>query len=139
MPQEVSKPDVELAGQVVRFVYQSDDQSYSVARLQPDSGGEQITLAGPLFGLREGAPVVVRGTFLDHPRVCRQLKVTSIELKLPTTAQGIRAYLEHVGVKGVGKGLSKRLVDAFGERTVEVLDQEPEEVMRVLGKKRGTD
>jgi exodeoxyribonuclease V alpha subunit len=137
MTQDRAPPELELTGHIGRFIFQSDDQSYAVARFEPDGSTAEIVVAGPLHGIREHEPVLVRGAFIDHPRFGRQFKISSAELKLPSTARGIARYLERGGVKGIGKALAKRLVDAFGERTVEVLDGEPHEIKRVLGQKRG--
>src|SRR5262245_16712015 len=132
MTQDRASPELELTGHIGRFIYQSDDQSYAVARFEPEGSASEIIIAGPLVGIREREPVLVRGAFIDHPRFGRQFKISSAELKLPSTARGIERYLERGGVKGIGKALAKRLVDAFGDRTVEVLDNEPEAVQRVL-------
>src|SRR5262245_33342994 len=119
MTQDRAPPELELTGHIGRFIFQSDDQSYAVARFQPDGSTAEIVVAGLLHGIRENEPVLVRGAFIDHPRFGRQFKISSAELKLPSTARGIAHYLERGGVKGIGKALAKRLVDAFGDRTRE--------------------
>jgi exodeoxyribonuclease V alpha subunit len=46
---------------------------------------------------------------------------------------GVVAYLSSGLIKGIGKKIAERIYDAFGDKTLEVLDQHPEELLNIHG------
>jgi len=62
-----------------------------------------------------------------------QLKVESIEHLAPGSREGILRFLSSGLIKGVGPGIAEKLVEAFGEKTLDVLNNAPEKLMKVRG------
>lgn len=66
------------------------------------------------------------------------MRVETYEAVAPATADGIRAYLGSGLIRGLGPVMAGRLVDLFGEHTLEVIESSPERLTEVegIGKKR---
>lgn len=52
---------------------------------------------------------------------------------MPTTVEGIQAYLSSGLIQGLGPKLAQRLTEHFGAQTLEVIDKEPERLYEVPG------
>lgn len=145
----------QVCGVVERVSYHDEASQFTVARLRCDEGGASseravggggggggaraaVTIVGRMPALQEGEWVQCEGRFVDDPQWGRQFQVTSCEVASPTTAHGIQRYLGSGLVKGVGPELARRIVERFGERTLQVLETEPERLREVegIGRKR---
>ena len=129
-------------GLVRRITFHNPDNDYTIARIEPETKGKQaaegITVVGVMTGIAEGQTVEVGGTWEDHPKYGRQLKLESCRLVYPTTEEGIRRFLSSGLVKGVGKKFAERIVARFGRDTLKVLEENPRRLLEVpgLGRKR---
>ena len=52
---------------------------------------------------------------------------------LPSTEQGIRAYLASGSLKGIGGKTADAIVDRFGAHSLEILEHEPERLLEIRG------
>ena len=62
-----------------------------------------------------------------------QFLVESYTELLPQTEDGIYHYLASGLIKGVGPRTAERIVERFGERTFEVIEQYPESLLEIRG------
>lgn len=130
-------PERVVEGTVERIVYTARDGAFTVARLQPPDGGELCTVVGALPGVPVGARLRVRGHDVDDARFGKQLRLTGYVELAPETLEGMRRYLGSGLIKGVGKELARRIVERFGEHTLDVLEREPYRIAEVPGIGRG--
>jgi exodeoxyribonuclease V alpha subunit len=72
------------------------------------------------------------------PQYGRQFQVEAYDTMLPATVQGIRRYLGSGLIKGIGPKMAERIVEHFGQATLEVIEQQPGRLVEVpgLGPKR---
>ena len=139
-----------LSGAVERITFYNAENGYTVLRLRPDSGrGSQpvpasglsrdglITVVGNLPELSPGEHLHLEGHWDKHPRHGSQFKAEVCEQTLPATIAGIQSYLGSGMIKGIGPKLAERIVNHFQEKTLDVIEQEPERLLRVPG--IGTD
>lgn len=113
--------DSTVCGEVLRIVYESDDGLYSVLRLLTEEHKE-VTLVGPLGGVLEGQDIQAEGRWETHKEHGRQFRVKDFRAVLPTSKKGIERYLASGFIPGVGPKLAHKLVNHFGEDTLNVLD-----------------
>ena len=133
----------ELRGVVERITYQNPDNGYTVARLSPegrDAGSAPgtaderlVTLVGTLPDLQPGEAIVAQGFWRNDPRHGWQFQAVDYRTALPATVQGMKRYLGSGLVKGIGPVMAGRIVDAFGEATFAVVDEQPERLTEVAG------
>jgi exodeoxyribonuclease V alpha subunit len=103
-----------------------------VARLDPE-GGPGTTIVGTIFPVAEGEEIKVTGAWKRHPRYGLQFHVDHWCKVDPATLEGIEKYLGSGLIKGIGPSYAKRLVDAFGLDTLQILTEQPLRVLEVEG------
>ncbi len=126
----------ELEGVVESLLFASEDSGYSVVKLR--SGGQLVTAVGNLASPVPGERLHLKGRWTNHPRFGRQFAVEEYESHAPATVEGIERYLSSGLIPGIGGELARRIVRAFGEQTLEVLDRQPQRLSEVegIGRKR---
>ncbi|MCA8954736.1 MAG: AAA family ATPase, partial [Planctomycetes bacterium] len=133
----MSKPnessDVTVEGTIERFTFRNPDSGWAVLRLAEEGTGQVVTVVGPMAQLKEGQRLRVRGQRDAHPRFGPQLKAVTFEAVAPSTAAGIEAYLASGLVKGIGPATAEKIVAEFGDDTLRVIEEEPEQLRRVRG------
>jgi len=80
-----------------------------------------------------GEQMVLRGQWTLHPDYGRQFKIESYESYKPTELKSIERYLASGMIAGVGPSTAKRLVSYFGEKTLDVMEHDPERLKEVPG------
>ena len=124
---EESKETVE--GTVKSVVYHNDENGYTVLHVEIPSGFalrqlNEITIVGKTQAVWEGEEVSATGEWVTDKTHGRQFKADSIVCVAPKSLVGIERYLASGLIKGVGKVLAKRIVDTFGEETLNVLSHQ---------------
>ena len=123
----------QLRGTVERLVFSSPDTHYVVARLRPKDTADLVTITGRLPELKEGEEVWLEGRWRTHKRYGRQFEVERYRIEVPTTTVGIERYLASGLVHGIGPELAHRLVQHFGEHTLDIIEAHPERLLEVEG------
>lgn len=121
----------EVCGTVERIVYRNEENEYTVLEIGCDDNN--ITAVGILPQVYEGEELKLIGTFTSHATYGQQFSVSAFERSVPTSVLGILKYLSGGAIKGIGPSTAARLVKEFGEKTLEVLENEPERVARLKG------
>ena len=144
MPHSRARPDLFLArdledsgsavtGTVTRITFRNEENGYTVMRVAPEGDERTFVLVGRMPGLAVGERVRARGEWVEHAKFGRQFQVRAIEPMAPRTPDAIIRYLGSGLAPGIGPGLAARIVEQFGERTLEVIDDRPDELTRVPG------
>jgi exodeoxyribonuclease V alpha subunit len=123
----------DLEGTLERLTYQNEENGYTVARLIPSGKSYEVTVVGPLTGVNVGESLRLRGVWTTHPRYGRQFEVETYTVKLPATIEGIRKYLGSGLIKGVGPVTAGRIVDYFGLKTLDVIEEDVHQLREVPG------
>jgi len=123
---------IELVGTVDRVVFKSPENGYSVISLKV-SVSEAVMARGYLPELHPGTNVVLKGSWNFHAKFGRQFETTDCQTTLPASAAGIQKYLASGLVKGIGPKFAERLVDHFKEKTLDIIDQQPQRLFEVSG------
>ncbi len=119
-----------LEGNVKRIVFRNPETGFAVVKLE--SGREEQTAVGNIAFLNEGEYVVLLGRWRKNPVYGEEFLVEAVERVLQQSERGIERFLAAV-IKGLGPVLARRIVEKFGERTVEILDREPRRLEEVEG------
>ena len=122
----------ELSGRVISVIYANEENGYAVIRLDTQDGGV-TTVVGTLPSVCAGEELHAFGEWMTHPNHGRQFKAEYAERSLPRTAEAIYAYLAGRAVKGIGPATATLIVDRFGEKTLDVLESQPEKLAEIRG------
>ncbi len=121
-----------LTGTVENIVHRSEGDGFTVLELS--SGGELYTAVGAaLAQVGEGEEVTLHGRFVTHPNFGEQMRVEACEARLPESAAAIRRYLAAGALPYIRKTLAGRIVDAFGDRALEIIATKPDELAKIKG------
>ncbi len=121
----------ELSGSVENIIYHNEKNQYSVIELE--SGDELVTAVGIFPYVGEGEEVRLFGVWTNHPTFGRQFKASAFEKTAPKTTAAILRYLSGGAVKGIGPATARRIVEAFGENTLSVIENEPRRLSQIRG------
>ncbi len=122
----------ELSGRVLHVIYANEENGYAVLRLDTLDGGV-TTVVGTLPAVCPGEELHAFGEWMTHPNHGRQFKAEYAERSLPRTSEAIYSYLAGRAVKGIGPATATLIVDRFGEKTLDVLENHPEQLAEIRG------
>ena len=120
-----------IEGSVEEVVFHSEDTGFTVLELATDE--ELLTVVGELVQVDIGEALKVTGQFVTHPTYGSQFKAAIVERTLPATSGAILKYLSSGAIKGIGPAIARRLVDAFGDQTLEVIEKQPRRLTEIRG------
>ncbi len=115
-----------------RVVYAREDGPWAVVRLRLDDGAE-ATVVGNLSPVSEGERLQVDGGWVDDTRFGRQFRADRSVAVRPADAAAIERYLASGRVPGIGPEIAARIVERFGDKTLEVFDDTPDKLLQVRG------
>ena len=121
-----------LQGTVQAVTFQNAENGYTVLRLLEDSG-DLITVVGTIPMAMPGEKLVITGKWTSHPSYGKQFEAEFLERLMPETSREILAYLSSRAVKGIGPVTAERMVKAFGNRTLDILENDPERLADIEG------
>ncbi len=121
-----------IKGEILSIIFFNPESDFVVARVR-DYCKDEIVITGNLGQLVPGEEVTLKGRWTNHPRFGRQFKVVECVHNFSSSVQGIKRYLASGLVKGVGPVLAERIVDKFGKETLDVLDEDPDSLLKVEG------
>ncbi|UCF90162.1 MAG: ATP-dependent RecD-like DNA helicase [Desulfobacterales bacterium] len=128
----------ELSGQIERITYTNEDNGFTIAKVRIHGQLDLVTVVGNLLAPTPGEILHMRGEWTNHPKFGEQFKVIQYRTKVPATVYGIEKYLGSGLIKGLGPVMAKRIVAKFGQKTLEVIEDEIARLAEVegIGKKR---
>lgn len=121
----------ELVGAVESVIYHNDETGFTV--LEIDSGGVLVTAVCEADEINEGEELHLMGNYVTHPSYGSQFKAVSCETKMPATAVAIEKYLASGAIKGIGPKTAVKIVDLYGDKALEVIENEPERLCEIKG------
>ena len=122
---------LEMSGSVEEVVFRNDKNGYTI--LEMNNGEELVTVVGSLPWVSVGEVLRVVGRWTKHPTFGVQFKAEAFERRKPETASAMLKYLSSGAVKGIGPSTAAKIVEAFGDNTLRVLEEEPERLSVLKG------
>ncbi len=122
---------MEIKGSIDEIRFRNEENGYTIAVL--DVEGEPLIAVGTFPPLSEGEYVSLEGEYVLHPKFGKQFKAVKIVSGQPDSADGIIRYLGSGLIKGVGPKTALMLVNAFGARTLEVIESMPLMMSKIKG------
>jgi len=134
-PEQAAEESV--TGTVESIVYRNDENGYTVCHVRPHSRlhsrDELVTVVGNCAAIWEGEELHAEGVWVRHKSHGPQFQARVITCITPTSVEGLRRYLASGMIKGIGPTFAKRIVDRFGEQTLDIIDRESGRLREVEG------
>lgn len=122
-----------LDGTVSSVIYRNEENGYTILRLEAPEAGEEVTVVGTMPGISPGEGLSVHGQWTRHSTYGEQFRAEIVERRMPVGEKALLEYLASGAVKGVGAAMARRLLDAFGEDVLTVIEEAPRRLTEVKG------
>jgi exodeoxyribonuclease V alpha subunit len=122
-----------LEGEVIRVTYESEETGFRVLRVAVEGKSLPETVVGVFPAAPPGTRIRATGKRVEDRRHGEQFKAETLLPLAPSTLTGLERYLASGLVPGIGPAFARRIVDTFGEQTLEVLDRHPARLREVAG------
>ncbi len=123
---------MELKGQIEEFIYQNEANSYTIAVFQTQEQ-DLVTIVGYLPFIAVGDSLKLEGKMVVHQEYGEQFKVESFEKLMPETAAALEKYLASGTIKGIGPVTAHKIIEKFGEDSINIFKFEPLRLAEIKG------
>lgn len=120
-----------LEGFIEDIKFKSEENGYTVAKL--NNRNKSIVIVGTMPFISEGQHVKLTGEWKIHQKFGAQFNVKELEEILPTSIEEIEKYLSSGIIRGIGPVTAKKIINYFGEDTLNILDNEIERLREIEG------
>ncbi len=124
--------EIKLTVRILSIVYRNDENGYCICTVREKNEGE-FSVVGYLPSVTEGERICVTGKWVTHPIYGDQFKAEYYENVVPSGSEEILSYLSSGVIPGVREATAEKLVDAFKEKTLDVIMNEPERLTEIKG------
>lgn len=129
--------ETSLQGDVESIRYETDDREFQIIVLRHDQT-LRTTVIVKGAGLLVDEHIRVSGPMKRHHSGELQLEALTIDRLLPSSKEGLIRFLSSSHIPGVGASYARRIVEHFGDQTVQILSENPRRLREVdgIGEKR---
>ena len=120
-----------ITADIIKITFRNEANYYTVAILK--NGTEEFTAVGTMPFLNEGDTAEFTGEFITHATYGEQFKVESFNKKPPQSSAAIFKYLASGSIKGVGPSTAQRIVEKFGDQSLEIIQNNPTSLATIKG------
>ena len=122
---------MKLIGTIDHIVYRNSENGYTVLDLWVGKKHETVSGKFPIVGI--GETLELEGEYKVNARYGEQFVAESVKVNSPTDTFAIEKYLSCGLISGVGEVTARNIVKAFGEKTLDVIENEPMKLSSVRG------
>ena len=122
-----------LSGVIERVTFHNLDNGYCVLKVQAKGHRELVAVVGHLSQALAGEYIEAKGEWVSDRDHGQQFRASELRTTAPHTAAGIARYLGSGLVKGIGPKYAQKIVDEFGDKTLDVIEQSPAFLSQVKG------
>lgn len=120
-----------IEGVINNIIFEAGNDGYRVMELTAND--ELVVVVGYFHDVKVGTNIRINGEYVEHLRYGRQFKAVSYEVTLPKGSDAIRNYLATGVISGIRGALATRIVNKFGEKSLEIMENSPEELSSISG------
>jgi len=113
-----------LSGLIERVTCFNEENGWAVLKVKAKGHRDLVTLVGSLPSVSAGEWVTAEGSWVQDREFGLQFRAVMLNSTAPTTREGIEKYLGSGMVKGIGPVYAKKLVEKFGEKIFDIIEQE---------------
>jgi exodeoxyribonuclease V alpha subunit len=122
-----------ITGTIERVTFHNAENGFVVLRAEVSGKRGPIVVVGQTPRAIAGEFFEADGVWQEDPEHGLQFKAETLQTTPPSTVAGIEKYLSSGLVKGIGPHYAHRIVQVFGLRTLQVIDESPSFLKEVKG------
>lgn len=120
-----------LNGFIENIVFKSEDTGYVVCKVRNEKN--LISAVGTAPFMKEGQNVSLKGYWTVHKQFGNQFNIQEYQELLPNSLDGIEKYLSAGIIHGIGPVTAKKIIEKFGEETLNIMENHIERLMEIEG------
>jgi exodeoxyribonuclease V alpha subunit len=123
----------QLSGTIERVTFHNPETGFAVLRVHVKGQRGLVCVVGQAARVVAGEFVEAAGAWQEDREHGRQFRAESLRTTPPHTLAGIEKYLGSGFIKGIGPHYARRIVEVFGDRALQVIDESPTFLKEVKG------
>lgn len=129
--------EIYFTGTIDRIIFENPSNFYKILLLEIEETNTEyddyeIIVTGTIADIIEGEDYRFYGNLITHPKYGQQLQITRYERSKPT-ASGLVKYFSSEHFKGIGRKTAEKIVQLYGENTIDKILAEPEKLTQITG------
>lgn len=126
-----------FSGTIERIIFENPSSFFRILLIDIDDTDAdfddfEIIVTGTMADIMEGEDYTFWGNLVQHPKYGEQLKITRYERAKPTS-KGLVKYFSSDHFKGIGVKTAQKIVDLYGDNTIDKVLAEPEKLKDIAG------
>ena len=131
-----------IKGKLKKIIYHNNDSGYVVAlfriketndKVMMDKVNKSVTVRGIFTDVNIDISMTLYGYYTNNDKFGMQYAVESYEIDVPTTKDGIIEFLASSFIEGCGEKTAKKIVDFFGEKTLDIIKESQDNLLQIEG------
>ena len=130
--------EVYFSGTIERIIFENPSNFYRILLLEIDDTDAEdfddfeIIVTGTMADVIEGEDYTFWGQIVQHSKYGEQLQISRYERAKPTS-KGLVKYFSSSHFKGIGLKTAQKIVDTYGDNTIDEILQHPEKLEGISG------
>ena len=130
--------EVYFTGTIERIIFENISNFYRILLLEiEDTNAEdfddfEIIVTGTMADVIEGEEYTFWGQIVQHSKYGEQLQISRYERAKPTS-KGLVKYFSSSHFKGIGLKTAQKIVDIYGDNTIDNILEHPEKLQSISG------
>lgn len=127
-----------FSGTIERIIFENPSNFFRILLLDiqdtdcEDFDDFEIIVTGTMADIIEGEDYTFWGNLVQHPKYGQQLKISRYERAKPTS-KGLVKYFSSDHFKGIGVKTAQKIVELYGDETIDKILAEPEKLKEITG------
>ncbi len=131
-----------ILGSIRKIIFESNSGPYKVGifRVKDTNYSEYEEYIGKVIGftgsftdINKDLDYLLYGEMVEHPKYGLQFSCESYEVKEPSDEESLILYLSSGMFKGIGIKTAKNIVNTFKDKTIDIIKNNYEELIKVSG------
>lgn len=130
--------EVYFSGTIERIIFENPSNFYRILLLEiedtdtEDFDNIEIIVTGTMADVIEGEDYTFWGQIVQHSKYGKQLQISRYERAKPTK-KGLVNYFSSSHFKGIGLKTAQKIVDIYGDNTIDDILQDPKKLESISG------
>lgn len=122
-----------IEGKIESIRFYKEENGYLIASVSAKGIKGQFIMLGNFMGAKRTMTFVAEGVWFKDKVYGQEFKASKIEETIPDTDEGLIQYLSSGFIKGIGPAMAKKIVKKFGDKTFDILDHDPGQLLQIKG------
>ena len=131
-----------IKGKLKKIIFHNNDSGYVVALFRvketndvamKEKVNKSITVTGVFTDVNIDISMILYGNYIHNEKFGMQYAVDSYEIEMPTTKDAIIEFLASSFIDGCGERTAKKIVNHFGEKTLEKIKENRDNLLEIEG------